>query len=204
MRIERDSMGEMEVPDEALWGAQTQRAVRNFPISDLRFPRSFIRALALIKRSAAEVNEELGGVAPEMATAVKAAAQEAMNGELDDHFVLDIFQTGSGTSTNMNANEVIANRATQILGGEVGSRMVQRCDTDGDTSCRRARHRHRARARIGAPATGARRQIGGLLGRHQDGPHASAGCDTHPAWTGVSGPCGANGTSGAQTAPRRR
>ncbi len=124
MRIERDSMGEMEVPDEALWGAQTQRAVRNFPISDLRFSRSFIRALALIKRSAAEVNEELGGVTPEMATAVKAAAQEAMDGELDAHFVLDIFQTGSGTSTNMNANEVIANRATQILGGEVGSRMV--------------------------------------------------------------------------------
>lgn len=124
MRIERDSMGEMEVPDEALWGAQTQRAVRNFPISDLRFPRSFIRALALIKRSAAEVNEELGGVTPELAAAVRSAAQEVMDGELDDHFVLDIFQTGSGTSTNMNANEVIANRATQILGGEVGSRMV--------------------------------------------------------------------------------
>ena len=124
MRIERDSMGEMEVPDEALWGAQTQRAVRNFPISDLRFSRSFIRALALIKRSAAEVNEELGGVTPELAAAVKSAAQEVMDGELDDHFVLDIFQTGSGTSTNMNANEVIANRATQILGGEVGSRMV--------------------------------------------------------------------------------
>lgn len=124
MRIERDSMGEMEVPDEALWGAQTQRAVRNFPISDLRFPRSFIRTLALIKRSAAEVNEELSGVAPEMAAAVNSAAQEVMDGEHDAHFVLDIFQTGSGTSTNMNANEVIANRATQILGGEVGSRMV--------------------------------------------------------------------------------
>lgn len=124
MRIERDSMGEMEVPDEALWGAQTQRAVRNFPISDLRFSRSFIRALALIKRSAAEVNEELGGMTPELAAAVRSSAQEVMDGELDDHFVLDIFQTGSGTSTNMNANEVIANRATQILGGEVGSRMV--------------------------------------------------------------------------------
>lgn len=124
MRTERDSMGEMEVPDEALWGAQTQRAVRNFPISNLRFPRSFIRSLALIKRSAAEVNEELGGVTPELAAAVRSAAQEVMDGELDDHFVLDIFQTGSGTSTNMNANEVIANRATQILGGEVGSRMV--------------------------------------------------------------------------------
>ena len=124
MRIERDSMGEMEVPDDALWGASTQRAVRNFPISDLRFSRSFIRALALIKRSAAEVNEELGGVAPEMAAAVKSAAQEVMDGKHDDHFVLDIFQTGSGTSTNMNANEVIANRAAQILGGDAGSRMV--------------------------------------------------------------------------------
>ncbi len=124
MRIERDSMGEMEVPDDALWGAQTQRAVRNFPISDVRFPRSFISSLALIKRSAAEVNEELGGITPEMAAAVRTAAQEVMDGEHDAHFVLDIFQTGSGTSTNMNANEVIANRATQILGGEIGSRMV--------------------------------------------------------------------------------
>ena len=124
MRIERDSMGEMEVPDDALWGAQTQRAVRNFPISGLRFSRSFIRALALIKRSAAEVNEELGGITPETAAAVKMAAQEVMDGEHDVHFVLDIFQTGSGTSTNMNANEVIANRAAQILGGDAGSRAV--------------------------------------------------------------------------------
>ena len=124
MRIERDSMGEMEVPDDALWGAQTQRAVRNFPISDLRFSRSFIRALALIKRSAAEVNEEMGGITPETAAAVKMAAQEVMDGEHDVHFVLDIFQTGSGTSTNMNANEVIANRAAQILGGDAGSRAV--------------------------------------------------------------------------------
>ena len=124
MRIERDSMGEMEVPDDALWGAQTQRAVRNFPISDLRFSRSFIRALALIKRSAAEVNEEIGGITLETAAAVKTAAQEVMDGEHDVQFVLDIFQTGSGTSTNMNANEVIANRAAQILGGDAGSRAV--------------------------------------------------------------------------------
>ena len=124
MRIERDSMGEMEVPDDALWGAQTQRAVRNFPISDLRFSRSFLRALALIKRSAAEVNEELGGITPETAAAVRTAAQEVMDGEHDVHFVLDIFQTGSGTSTNMNANEVIANRAAQILGSDAGSRTV--------------------------------------------------------------------------------
>ena len=124
MRIERDSMGEMEVPDDALWGAQTQRAVRNFPISDLRFPRSFVRALALIKRCAAEVNGELGGLTAEMTAAVRGAAQEVMDGAHDGHFVLDIFQTGSGTSTNMNANEVIANRAAQLLGGGIGSRAV--------------------------------------------------------------------------------
>lgn len=124
MRTERDSMGEMQVPDDAMWGAQTQRAVQNFPISSLRFPRSFIRSLALIKRAAAEVNAELGGLTPEMESAVKGAAQEVMDGELDQHFVLDIFQTGSGTSTNMNANEVIANRAAQLLGGQIGGRSV--------------------------------------------------------------------------------
>lgn len=124
MRTERDSMGEMEVPDEALWGAQTQRAVMNFPISDLRFPRSFIKALGLIKKSAAEVNRELGGLEAGVADAVVQAAEEVSQGDLDEHFVLDIFQTGSGTSSNMNANEVIANRAIQIIGGEVGSRAV--------------------------------------------------------------------------------
>ncbi|MDA1095847.1 MAG: class II fumarate hydratase [Chloroflexi bacterium] len=124
MRTERDSMGTMEVPDDALWGAQTQRAVLNFPISDLRFPRALIRALGLTKRAAAEVNLELGALDPRTAEAVIQAAQEVADGALDHHFVVDIFQTGSGTSSNMNANEVIANRAIQILGGEVGSRMV--------------------------------------------------------------------------------
>ena len=124
MRIERDSMGEMEVPDDALYGASTQRAVLNFPISGLRFGRGFIWALGLLKGSAATVNKELGIVDGEIADAVMRAADEVMEGEHDAHFVLDIFQTGSGTSTNMNANEVIANRATQILGGEVGSKLV--------------------------------------------------------------------------------
>ena len=123
-RIERDSMGEMQVPANAYYGASTQRAVLNFPISDLRFPRQFIRALGQIKQAAAQVNEALGTVDPQIAEAIVRAAQEVIDGKLDEHFVLDIFQTGSGTSTNMNANEVIANRASELLGGSRGSRKV--------------------------------------------------------------------------------
>ncbi len=121
-RIERDSMGEMRIPADRLYGAQTERARRNFPISDLRFGRPFIEALGAIKRTAARVNRDLGLLDDERAAAIERAAGEVMEGALDEHFVLDIFQTGSGTSTNMNANEVIANRAIQVLGGEVGSR----------------------------------------------------------------------------------
>lgn len=123
-RIERDSMGEMQVPIDAYYGASTQRAVLNFPISSLRFPRAFIRALGQIKQAAAQTNEELGTVDGTIAEAIVKAAQEVIDGKLDAHFVLDIFQTGSGTSTNMNANEVIANRASELLGGPRGSRKV--------------------------------------------------------------------------------
>ncbi len=121
-RIERDSMGEMPVPADAYYGAQTQRAVLNFPISDLRFPRVFIRVLCAIKQAAAETNAELGLLDPRLAEAIGRAAGEGMDGKFDDQFVVDIFQTGSGTSTNMNANEVIANRAVELLGGKRGSR----------------------------------------------------------------------------------
>lgn len=114
-RIERDSMGEMSVPADAYWGASTQRAVINFPISSLRFGRSFIRALALIKLAAAVTNEKSGALSPAQANAIRQAAQEVADGQFDQHFVVDIFQTGSGTSTNMNANEVIATRARQLL-----------------------------------------------------------------------------------------
>ncbi len=124
VRVERDSMGPMEVPADALYGASTMRAVLNFPISDLRFPRSFIRALGLVKLAAAKINMGLGLLDQKIGDAVVAAAQEVSDGKLDEHFVLDIFQTGSGTSTNTNANEVIANRASQILGGDLGSRLV--------------------------------------------------------------------------------
>ncbi|MDE2938128.1 MAG: class II fumarate hydratase [Chloroflexota bacterium] len=124
VRIERDSMGQMEVPADALYGASTMRAVLNFPISDLRFPRTFIRALGLIKQSAAKTNMSLGVMDETIGNAIVEAAQDVIDGKLDSHFVLDIFQTGSGTSTNTNANEVIANRASQLLGGDLGSRIV--------------------------------------------------------------------------------
>jgi fumarate hydratase class II len=123
-RIETDAMGDVRVPRDALWGAQTQRAVENFPISGLRFPRSFIAALGLIKRAAAEANRELGLLDPDVARAVIAAADEVIDGRLDAHFVVDIFQTGSGTSTNMNANEVIANRARQMHGDAAMTRSI--------------------------------------------------------------------------------
>ena len=117
-------MGELEVPEGAYYGASTMRAVKNFPISDLRFPRRFIHALGLIKLASAEVNADLGLLDRRLAEAVIRAAGEVADGALDDQFVLDIFQTGSGTSTNMNANEVIANRAVQLMGGEFGSRLI--------------------------------------------------------------------------------
>jgi fumarate hydratase class II len=121
-RAERDSMGEVKVPRDALFGAQTRRALDNFPISDLRKPRRFVEALATIKLEAAVVNNELGMLDDGFKDAIVEAAEEVVGGELDHAFVLDVFQTGSGTSTNMNANEVISNRAIQILGGELGSK----------------------------------------------------------------------------------
>jgi fumarate hydratase class II len=121
-RKERDSMGEVEVPRDALFGAQTRRALDNFPISDLRKPRRFIEALGAIKLEAANVNHQLGELDEEIKDAIVEAAEEVIDGRLDSEFVLDVFQTGSGTSTNMNANEVISNRAIQIMGGDLGSK----------------------------------------------------------------------------------
>jgi len=118
-RIEKDSLGEIEVPADALYGAQTQRAVENFPVSGIRFPRVFIRSLGLIKAVSAEVNAGLGLLDANIAHAVHQAALEVAEGKWDDHFPLDVFQTGSGTSTNMNANEVIASLASRALGSAV-------------------------------------------------------------------------------------
>jgi fumarate hydratase, class II len=134
-RIERDSMGEMEVPADALYGASTQRAVINFPISGQRFPRRFIRAQALIKRAAAEVNADLGLLDAARAAAIAAAAQDVADGLYDEHFPIDVYQTGSGTSTNTNFNEVIARLASQRLDG---TRVhpnddVNKCQSSNDT-----------------------------------------------------------------------
>ena len=121
-RIEHDSLGPVSVPEHVLFGAQTQRAVENFPVSGRRLPRRMIRALGLIKRAAAQTNKASGAVAPQLADAIVQAADEVAAGKHDAAFVVDIFQTGSGTSSHMNANEVIANRAIQLLGGVVGSK----------------------------------------------------------------------------------
>lgn len=124
LRTERDSLGEVTVPAGALYGAQTQRAVQNFPISGLLPWRAFIWSMATIKRAAAEVNRDLGLLDEERANAIVQAAQEVIEGHWDEQFVVDPFQAGAGTSHNMNTNEVIANRATQILGGELGEYRV--------------------------------------------------------------------------------
>src|SRR5690349_18355580 len=121
-RTEKDSMGEMKVPADAYYGAQTGRAVENFPISNLRFPRRFIAAMGLIKWAAAEVNHALGVLDERKKALVQQAAQEVIDGKLDKQFVVDIFQTGSGTSTNMNTNEVIASRANEIATGKRGGK----------------------------------------------------------------------------------
>jgi len=118
-RIEKDSMGELEVPADALWGAQTQRAVNNFPISGIPMPRQFIAALGLVKWAAAGANAELGLINSDLAVAIQKAARAVSEGGYDEHFPIDIFQTGSGTSSNMNANEVISHVATASLGKDV-------------------------------------------------------------------------------------
>ncbi len=123
-RTEKDSMGLMEVPETAYYGASTMRAVLNFPISNLRFQRSIIKSIGMIKQSCAKANLELGLLEESISKAIVQASQEVIDGTLDDHFVVDVFQTGSGTSTNMNANEVIANRATELLGKPMGTKLV--------------------------------------------------------------------------------
>src|SRR5580658_4435242 len=123
-RIEADTLGEVEVPQSRLWGAETQRSLVNFPIGTGRFQwgRPVIRALGMVKKCAALANGELGEVPQEKAAAIVRAAQEVIDGRWDDEFPLVVFQTGSGTQSNMNANEVIANRAIQIAGGVIGSK----------------------------------------------------------------------------------
>jgi fumarate hydratase class II len=119
-RTERDTLGEVMVPRVAYYGAQTQRAVQNFPVSGLRLPAAFVRAQAVIKRAAARANRETGSLDREISEALVAAAEEVMEGRFDDQFVVDVFQAGAGTSQNMNINEILANRANELLGGGLG------------------------------------------------------------------------------------
>jgi len=119
VRIEKDYLGEMEVPADAYYSCQTQRAVENFRISGIRFSRPMIAAVGMVKNAAAIVNKDLGLLEPKIAEVVIKAAEEVKNGVLDEQFVVDVFQTGSGTSTNMNANEVIASRASELSGGSI-------------------------------------------------------------------------------------
>ncbi|MAD80096.1 MAG: fumarate hydratase, class II [Planctomycetaceae bacterium] len=121
-RIETDTMGKVQVPADRYWGAQTQRSLQNFKIGGERIPRSMIRALGIVKHASASANEALGKLDSKRAKAIRQAAQQVVDGKLDDHFPLVVWQTGSGTHSNMNANEVIANRAIEILGGTVGSK----------------------------------------------------------------------------------
>ena len=121
-RVEQDSMGQVEVPSDRYWGAQTQRSVQNFKIGGERFPREMIWALGIVKQSVAEVNRDLGLLTPDETEVIRQATQEVIDGKLDDHFPLVVWQTGSGTQTNMNVNEVVANRAIEILGGVLGSK----------------------------------------------------------------------------------
>ncbi|HEX4920909.1 MAG TPA: lyase family protein, partial [Candidatus Bathyarchaeia archaeon] len=123
-RLDKDSMGEVKVPASSYYGAETQRAFQNFPISGLRLPKEFIRAMALIKLSAARANMQLKLLDAKKGEAIVSAAKEIMEGSLYDQFVVDVFQTGSGTSTNMNMNEVVANRANELLGGKKGDRTM--------------------------------------------------------------------------------
>lgn len=123
-RIETDSMGNMKVPRNAYWGAHIQRAIENFPISGFRFPRRFLRAIGMVKLASAMANMKLGLLNKNLGNAITLSAKEVMEGKFDDQFVVDIFQTGSGTSTNMNANEVIANRANEISGGRFGDKKL--------------------------------------------------------------------------------
>ena len=122
IRVESDTMGTIEVPADRYWGAQTQRSLENFKIGGERMPRSILRAMGIVKHASASANQKLGRLDAELADAIRAAGQQVIEGELDDHFPLVVWQTGSGTQSNMNANEVISNRAIELLGGEIGSK----------------------------------------------------------------------------------
>ena len=196
-RIETDSFGPIEVAADRYWGAQTQRSLENFRIGTERMPRPLIRALGIVKYCSAEVNEALGKLEPTLADAIKRAAREVIEGKLDDHFPLVVWQTGSGTQTNMNANEVISNRAIEMLGGEMGSKKpvhpndhVNMSQSSNDTfpggdAHRGGRAGRAPAARRCAPARRAPGEGKEFDGHREDRPHPPDGRDAAHAGPGV-------------------
>ena len=197
-RTETDSFGPLEVAADRYWGAQTQRSIQNFPIGWEKQPVAIVRALGVIKQAAAEVNVELGDLDPALGEAIEAAAAEVAAGKLDDHFPLVVWQTGSGTQSNMNANEVISNRAIEMLGGEIGSKKpvhpndhVNMGQSSNDTFPTAMHIAVAVTARdvtlpgLQQAARGAGRQGGGVQGHHQDRPHPHPGRDAADARPGV-------------------
>ena len=204
-RTETDSFGPLEVPADKYWGAQTPRSLMNFRIGTETMPVPLIRAFGIIKRAAALANKDLGKLDPRLADAIAAAAQDVIDGKLDDNFPLVVWQTGSGTQTNMNANEVISNRAIEILGGKIGLEepihpndhvnMSQSSNDSFPTAMHIAAAEaivHRARARpCRSCAALMNRKATQLRPHHQDRPHAYAGRHAADARPGVLRLCGA-------------
>jgi aspartate ammonia-lyase len=179
-------MGAIEVPADRYWGAQTERSLHHFNIGDDRMPREMIRALGILKKAAAQVNEELGKLSADKARLIIQACDEVIEGKLDRHFPLRVWQTGSGTQTNMNANEVISNRAIELADGVMGSKTpIHPNDdvSDSDVHCRRrtVEQTHSARAGVARCDRGKGQRV---CGRGEDRPHTSSGCD---AFDGRSG-----------------
>ena len=215
-RIEKDTMGEIAVPADRYWGAQTQRSLENFEIGEIRIGRPMIRAFGLLKRAAAEVNRDLGLLPPEKAALVTAAAQEVADGKLDAHFPLVVFQTGSGTQTNMNVNEVIANRAIDLAGGVPGSKdpihpnddvnMSQSSNDTFPTAMSIAavcEIEERLLPEVRNAARRPRREVEGVRGRREDRPHAPAGRRAPHARAGDLGLGLRSSTTGWRTWRRR-
>ena len=198
VRVETDSFGPIEVPADRYWGAQTQRSLQNFRIGIETMPPPLIRALGIVKQAAARVNRAHGTLEPRLADVIVRAAQEVIDGKLGDHFPLVVWQTGSGTQTNMNANEVIANRANEMLGAPLGGKSpvhpndhVNRAQSSNDTfptamhiaAVEQIHHQLLPGAR--APACEPAREGRGVRRDHQDRPHPSSGCDAADARAGV-------------------
>ena len=198
VRVETDTFGPIEVAADRYWGAQAQRSLGNFKIGWEKQPASIVRALGIVKRAAAEANMELGRLDPAIGEAIVEAAQEVIDGKLDEHFPLVVWQTGSGTQSNMNANEVISNRAIEMLGGVMGSKKpvhpndhVNMSQSSNDTyptamhiACAE-RIVHDLLPALQASARGARSQGRGVRPHHQDRPHPHAGRDAADARPGI-------------------